>query len=127
MTDVTIGVGNGMAVASFHGGVPVLIAAFSWDPDDGLIVSMPAASLNVEITQADTRVMAVHPAASLDGVIDALRSIHPLILTALLAEEAGWAPMSDPMGVIALRAVERAIRGEQPGTPGEMSLDGPVS
>lgn len=49
-----------------------------------------------------------------DQVAATVDQLNPLLVTALMAEESAYSPLDDPIGLVAIRAVVRAIRGDSP-------------
>ena len=64
-------------------------------------------------------VMAMHPEPSDSDVAMVVDQLDPLVVTALMGHESSIGALDDPIGLVAMRAVCRAVRGEsmQPPDP----------
>lgn len=80
-----------------------------------------AAELAVGIDKETVTVLAMHPEPTIEQFMTWLDSVNPLIVAGLMAQESAWGSMEDSIGLVALRAVSRALRGELPEQVPDMS------
>lgn len=64
-------------------------------------------------------VLAHYPEPSLHQVYSAIVALDPMAVTALMAQESSWSSMDDPMGLVAIRAIARAVQGERADPPAD--------
>lgn len=73
-----------------------------------------AADIAVAADRDSVTIMAMHPEPTMDQVLAWVDSLDPLHVAALMAEESSWGSLEDSIGLVAIRAVARAVRGEFP-------------
>lgn len=59
-------------------------------------------------------VVAHHPDPTLQHLQMVVSGLDPDLVSALMGQESGWSSMEDPIGLIAMRAIVRAMAGETP-------------
>jgi hypothetical protein len=71
-------------------------------------------NLAATVPAGDVAIIASHPAPTVASVAQAVDALDPKIVDLLLTQEAGLGSLDDPMGLVAMRAVCRAIVGDLP-------------
>lgn len=93
------------------------------------LISVTGGRAMVEITQRvalklpDDRVaiIAHHPSPTVEQICEAVASLDANLVTDLMGQESVWSSLDDPIGMVAMRAVARAIQGETPqNDPGDL-------
>jgi len=78
-----------------------------------------AGDLAATFRKEQVNVVAHHPEPSLHQLHAAIAALDPMAVTALMAQESSWSSMDDPMGLVAIRAVARAVQGERAEPPAD--------
>lgn len=93
------------------------------------LVSVVGGRAMIEVTErvalalpaTQVAIIAHHPEPTIERMAEVVGSLNADQVTALMAQESRWSSLDDPIGMVAMRAVARAIRGETPESdPGDL-------
>lgn len=73
-----------------------------------------AVDMTLDLDRDAVSVVEVHPEPTLEQVLTYVDTCNPEIVAGLMAQESSWGSLEDSIGLVALRAVSRAIQGQIP-------------
>lgn len=96
------------------GGVQVEVPTSLVSVSGGRVMVEVPQRVALSIPAGQVAVIAHHPEPTIEQIGQVIAGLNADQVTALMAQESAWSSMDDPMGLVAMRAVARAVRGEIP-------------